>query len=104
MFFRKEVFPMTKGEFVDALIERNPRDVKSRAAVNRMVDSMVDIITAQLVAGNIVALQGFGTFETVEHAERAGVNPSTGEKIIIPACIAPKFKASKRLKDAVAKK
>ena len=33
--------------------------------------------------------------------KRTGVNPKTGEKIIIPARKVPKFTAGKALKDAV---
>ena len=40
-------------------------------------------------------------FEVVERKERQGVNPSTGEKITIPASKALKFKASKTLKDSI---
>ena len=48
-------------------------------------------------------LSGFGTFETKEREARVGRNPHTKEAIEIPATRVPTFKASKALKDNVAK-
>ena len=61
----------------------------------------IDAITEALKAGDKVSLVGFGTFEAKKRAAREGKNPRTGEKITIPATIAPTFKAGKALKDAI---
>ena len=42
-----------------------------------------------------------GTFTVSERSERTGRNPQTGETIKIAACKQPKFRAGKKLKDAV---
>ena len=54
-----------------------------------------------MAAGEKVTLTGFGTFETVERSARTGINPATGEKILIPESKAVKFKAGKAFKEAV---
>ena len=51
--------------------------------------------------GTEVRLVGFGTFSVTDRRASEGRNPRTGEKIQIPACKVPKFKAGKALKDAV---
>ena len=69
----------------------------------RVLNAAIDAITASLVRGEKVQLSGFGTFETKEREARVGRNPHTKEAIDIPATNVPVFKASKVLKDTVAK-
>lgn len=66
-----------------------------------VVNAVFEAITEGLVAGDKVALLGFGTFEVSERAARKGRNPATGEEIEIPASKYPTFSASKALKDSV---
>jgi len=49
-----------------------------------------------------VSLVGFGTFSTVEVAEKSGKVPGTDKTYTKAAHTAPKFKMGKTLKDAVA--
>ena len=60
-------------------------------------------ITESLVKGDKVNVSGFGIFEVKAREARVGRNPRTKETIEIPATKLPAFKASKTLKDAVAK-
>ena len=53
-----------------------------------------------VAAGDKVQLIGFGTFELRERAEKQARNPRTGEKMTVPACKAPAFKAGQAFKDA----
>ena len=69
----------------------------------KAVSVALDAIAAELAAGNRVQLAGFGIFETKTRATRTGRNPKTKETIEIPASTSVTFKASKTLKDAVAK-
>ena len=69
----------------------------------RVLNAALDTITAALRNGDKVQLSGFGTFETKEREARVGRNPHTKEEIEIPATRVPSFKASKALKDNVAK-
>ena len=69
----------------------------------RVLNAAFDAMTAALVNGEKVQLSGFGTFEVKEREARIGRNPHTKETIDIPATKVPVFKASKALKDNVAK-
>ena len=69
----------------------------------RVLNAALDAITACLSEGEKVQLSGFGTFEAKEREARVGRNPHTKEAIEIPATRVPQFKASKALKDTVAK-
>ena len=69
----------------------------------RVINAAIDAITASLIAGEKVQLSGFGTFEVKAREARIGRNPHTKETIDIPATNVPVFKASKALKDIVAK-
>ena len=69
----------------------------------RVLNATLDAITASLTKGEKVQLSGFGTFEIKDREARIGRNPHTKEAIDIPATRVPTFKASKALKDTVAK-
>lgn len=58
-------------------------------------------MTDSLKKGEDVSLVGFGTFTVSERAARTGRNPQTGAEIKIEASNVPKFRAGKKLKDAV---
>lgn len=89
---------MNKAELVDAIAKETGLSKKdSEKAVNAFVNS----VSGALKKKDKVQLVGFGTFETIKRAARAGKNPQTGAAIKIPASIAPKFKPGKALKEAV---
>ncbi len=69
----------------------------------RVLNAAIDAITASLVSGEKVQISGFGTFEAKAREARVGRNPHTRESIEIPATRVPTFKASKALKDNIAK-
>jgi len=69
----------------------------------RVINAALDAVTAALVKGEKVQMSGFGTFEVKAREARIGRNPHTKEAIEIPATNVPVFKASKALKDIVAK-
>ena len=91
---------MNKTELISAVAQRTGM---TRRDAEQAISASLDIITAQLAAGEKVQLSGFGIFETKTRSPRLGRNPLTKESIQIPASTAPVFKASKALKDAVAK-
>ena len=69
----------------------------------RVLNAALDTITAALHNGDKVQLSGFGTCELKDREARVGRNPHTKESVEIPATTVPVFKASKVLKDTVAK-
>ena len=84
------------------IIEKIAQDGKiTKTAAKVVIDATLEAIKAELVAGNKVALFGFGTFDIRERAAREGINPATKQKIQIAASKAVGFKATKSLKEAM---
>lgn len=89
---------MNRSELISAVAEQASLSKKEADAA---VSALIDAVTDTLKKGDKLSLIGFGTFEVSERAAREGKNPLTGEKIQIPACKVPKFKAGKALKDSL---
>jgi len=89
---------MNKQELID--IMANVASISKNAA-NRALDAFIGTVEKQLKARQDVVLVGFGTFTTSERAARTGRNPQTGAAIQIPAATVARFKAGKKLKDAI---
>ena len=90
---------MTKAELVGQMA----KDASiTKSAANAALNAIIDGITKELKKKDgKVTLVGFGTFSKVRRKARSGRNPRTGEAIKIKASNAVKFKAGKKLKDAV---
>lgn len=92
---------MNKTELVAAIAEKTELTKKDS---EKALKAFIDVVSEQLKKGEKIQLVGFGTFEVTKRAARTGKNPQTGKTIKIAACMAPKFKAGKALKDAVNEK
>ena len=68
-----------------------------------VIKAAIEGITVALEKGDSISLIGFGSFKVVERAAREGRNPSTGEKMQIPASKAVKFTPGANLKERVNK-
>lgn len=91
---------MNKTELINSVAEKSGITKK---AAGDAVEAVFDSISDALSNGDKITIVGFGTFEVRERAERTGVNPSTRQKITIPATKVPAFKPGKSLKEVVAK-
>ena len=91
---------MNKTELVAAVAEKTGLTKKD---AERVVSTTIETITETLVKGEKVQISGFGNFEVKAREARVGRNPRTKETIQIPATRLPVFKASKALKDSIAK-
>jgi len=89
---------MTKEELV-AQAAKDAGITKTQAV--SVLKSILSSIERALAKGDRVSLVGFGTFSVAKRAARNGRNPATGQPIRIPAANVPKFKAGKKLKNAV---
>ena len=90
---------MTKVELVKKMA--TDADISKAAAGNALQSFMEGVTKALKKKDGKVTLVGFGTFSKVRRKARKGRNPQTGETIKIKAGNAVKFKAGKKLKDAV---
>ena len=91
---------MNKTELIAAVAEKTGLTKKD---AERIVSATFETVTDTIKAGEKVSVSGFGIFEVKTREARIGRNPRTKEEIKIPATKLPAFKASKTLKDAVAK-
>lgn len=91
---------MNKTELIAAIAEKTGLTKKDS---EKALNAAVEAVTAALVNGDKVQVSGFGMFETKTREARVGRNPQTGATMEIPASRVASFKASKTLKDAVAK-
>ena len=91
---------MNKTELIAAVAEKAGMTKKD---AERVVNATIETITESLVKGEKVQVSGFGIFEVKSREARIGRNPRTKQSIQIPATRLPAFKASKTLKDTVAK-
>ena len=91
---------MNKTELIAAVAAKAGLTKKD---AERVVSATFETVTDSLKKGEKVQVSGFGIFEVKTREARIGRNPRTKEEIKIPATKLPAFKASKTLKDAVAK-
>ncbi len=91
---------MNRIELIDRIAARS-RSRLSKADIERILLASLDEIIECVREGKNVTLTGFGTFRSVENAERIGRNPATGERVMIPAKRKPKFVASAAFKEAL---
>ncbi|MBL7180489.1 MAG: HU family DNA-binding protein [Pseudomonadota bacterium] len=90
---------MTKAE----LVEQMAKDAGiSKVAAAVALNSFMDGVTKALKKKDgKVTLVGFGTFSKGRRKARKGRNPQTGEPIKIKASNVVKFRAGKKLKNAL---
>ena len=91
---------MNKTDIIAAVAEKTGMTKKD---AERVINATIETIEGGLVKGDKVQISGFGIFEVKARDARVGRNPRTKESIQIPATRLPVFKASKALKDVVAK-
>ena len=89
---------MNKTEFVEKIAAASGL---SKADSKKALEAVVATVKEALVAGDKVALVGFGTFAVSERPAREGINPRSKEKIKMAAKKVAKFKAGKELNDAL---
>jgi DNA-binding protein HU-beta len=92
---------MTKAELVSHISEE--AGITKKAA-STALDAFVAAVHDSLkLKDGKIRIADLGTFKVVKKKARSGVNPQTRKKIKIPATKAPRFSASKALKDTVKK-
>lgn len=73
----------------------------TKVDAKKALEAGIAAVKDALVAGDKIALVGFGTFSVSERPAREGLNPQTKEKIAIAAKKVAKFKAGSELADAL---
>ena len=91
---------MNKTELIAAVAEKTGMTKKD---AERVINATIETVESGLVKGDKVSISGVGIFEVKARDARVGRNPRTKETIQIPATRLPVFKASKALKELIAK-
>jgi DNA-binding protein HU-beta len=81
------------------LIKEVAKVVSTKKEAQAAVNCVFASIPKAMKKGSRVTIAGFGTFKVAKRKARKGRNPRTGETIKIKASKAPRFVASKTLKD-----
>ena len=83
-------------------ISRETKIPQTRAC--RILELAFDLISNSLLRGQKVELRNFGVFSVVNRKPRIGRNPSKpAKRLLIPACVAVRFKAGKKMKSGLKK-
>ncbi len=89
---------MKKSTIVSEVIESTKLPKKDVVLV---IDTMLDVITDSLRAGDSVSISGFGSFLLVERKAKELFLPGTTTKVYVAAKRAVRFRPSKRLKETI---
>ncbi|MFZ5954130.1 MAG: HU family DNA-binding protein [Candidatus Dependentiae bacterium] len=89
---------MNKSELINSLSEET---AFSKKDVTRVLESLTRIIERTLKKGEKVSITGFGAFWISQRPARKGINPSTKQRIDLPAVNVPRFKAGKNLREVL---
>ena len=84
--------------FIAELAQRLGYNAKD---TQKMVYSIVDAMADTFQEGNAVNVQNFGSFEVKKKMERIMVNPSTGQRMLVPPKLVLGFKISPKWKEQV---
>ena len=86
---------MNNKDFTSELSKRLGYTLKD---TSELISSLLSGMTQQLEEGNVVAIQGFGTFEVRKKAERISVSPTTKQRMLVPPKLVLTYRPSTLLK------
>ena len=96
---KKSMPSMTKSDLVKVLA-KNQSYLAARD-VEVAVNSLIDILSNSLSAGERIEIRGFGSFNLHYHPSRSGRNPRTGEPANVSGKYIPHLKPGKELRKRV---
>ncbi len=90
---------MKREDIIESLLRNRQSNFSNRAEAEHALNCVLNAITKGLRRKpRKIVITGFGTFRVVKRNARKGVNPNTGETIVIAPSVTVKFKAGKDLK------
>ena len=87
---------MNNKEFTSELAERLGYTIKD---TSELMNSLLSSMTQELEEGNVIAIQGFGSFEVIKKAERISINPASKQRMLVPPKLVLSYRPSNTLKD-----
>ena len=85
----------------DFIAELSARMGYSAGDTQRLVTNIVNAMSDGFLEENAVMVPNFGTFEVKRKMERIMVNPSTGQRMLVPPKLVLGFKPSPTWKDKI---
>ena len=71
--------------------------------VQRMMDTVITAMGEHFQEGDAVQLPNFGVFEVKKKLERIIINPSTGQRMLVPPKLTLAFKPTPQTKEKIKK-
>lgn len=87
---------MNNKEFTSELAERLGYTIKD---TSELINSLLSDMAQKLEEGNVITIQGFGSFEVKKKAERISINPVTKQRMLVPPKLVLSYRPSSTLKD-----
>ena len=87
---------MNNKEFTSELAERLGYTIKD---TSELMNSLLSSMTQELEEGNVIVIQGFGSFEVKKKAERISINPASKQRMLVPPKLVLSYRPSNTLKD-----
>ena len=87
---------MNNKEFTSELAERLGYTIKD---TSELMNSLLSNMTKEWEEGNVIAIQGFGSFEVKKKAERISINPASKQRMLVPPKLVLSYRPSNTLKD-----
>ena len=87
---------MNNKEFTSELAERLGYTIKD---TSELINSLLASMTQELEEGNMIAVQGFGSFEVKKKAERISINPASKQRMLVPPKLVLSYRPSNTFKD-----
>jgi integration host factor subunit beta len=84
---------MIKSELIERIAAENPH--LYQRDVEKIVNAILDTITAALARGERVELRDFGVFAVKKRRARTGRNPRNGTEVPVSEKVFPTFKTSR---------
>jgi DNA-binding protein HU-beta/integration host factor subunit alpha len=82
---------MNNKQFIAELAQRMGYTAQN---TQKLVYQVIDVMGDSFQEGNSVAVQNFGSFEVKKKMERIMVNPTTGQRMLVPPKLTLNFKIS----------
>jgi DNA-binding protein HU-beta len=89
---------MNNKQFIHELSNRTSYTLED---TQRMVYDMIDSMNEKFMEGEPVNVTGFGTFEVKKRMERVIVNPSTGQRMLVPPKLVLSFKPNASVREKI---
>ena len=90
---------LTKAELVRRIYHLHGGLTRSEAA--DVVDEIIAAMKTNLLDGRSIKIQNFGVLEVTRREGRAGVDPSSGQRIFIPSHKGLSFRPAPKLKTTI---